>query len=484
MRITGNILDNIPTELLCNIFRVSIDSKPPRRDLCRLSLVCRRWRECVESSAVLWTHISTRDGPTHVRRALEKSKEALIDLHSPSNSEMTLETLLAEAGSHMARCRSLKAVISRAPSWERASGPLTTAQAPCLEILELSLICVGYGMSQNTVTLFGGAPAPSTLRHLSLDGIPVEVEPLSLSGLVSLSLEEIKAISTPQLLDILRGSPWLEDLTLRKNPRLVAIGTQASTMPPIELPNLVSLSFEWLDHGGTNSIICNIRVPNHRRVFIRGTIREASCLTTLLTPAITHILHTTVPTGDVSASVIRVEIDEDDEFIIRFRGIELSLLVDEEDRLQQALDWLVGGLGPEAAECPVHFMLDWSEMDPLRLAAVPQPLVVKRLSISDIWSLQGPLYDAMVQPPNPAPPGWLFAQTESLSVGLNQIDSDTQFISMLRSRYQGATAEGGTGLRCPMNLKSVELRGQLKTEGLVREIREILGEVDVFWAKE
>ncbi|KAG8923991.1 hypothetical protein FRC01_012078 [Tulasnella sp. 417] len=392
---------------------------------------------------------------------------------------MTLEALLAQAGPHMARCRSLEAVMWRTPPWERASGPLTTAQAPCLETLSLRLFYAEHPIPQNTITLFGGAPAPSTLRHLRLDGIPLEVEPLSLSGLVSLNLESIKAISTLQLLDILRGSPLLEDLALRKNPGLVAIGPQASTMPPIELPNLVSLSFEWLDHGGTNSIIRNIRVPNHHRLSIDGATDGASCLTTLLTPDITHILHTTIPTADLSSSVIRVEIDEGNEFIIGFRGIELSLLVDDGDRLQQVLGWLVDGLGPEAAECPVHFMLDRSEMDPVHLTVVPHPLVVKHLSISDMcYGYVEALYDEMIQPPDPASPGWLFAQMESLSVGLNRNESMLQLIVMLAIRYQGATAEGETGPRCPMNLRSVELRGQLKTEGLVEEIREILGEVD------
>ncbi|KAG8929317.1 hypothetical protein FRC01_004539 [Tulasnella sp. 417] len=382
----------------------------------------------------------------------------------------------------MARCHSLKAVIRTTPSWERASGPLTTAQAPRLERLDLCFIYADYSIPQNTITLFGGAPAPSTLRHLRLARIPLEVEPLGLSGLVSLFLEGIKSISTSQLLDILRGSPWLEYLTLIQNPGLVAIRPQASTMPPIELPNLVSLSFTWLNHGGTNSIISNIRVPNHRQISIGITIDGDSFLTTLLTPDITHILHATVPTADSSSSIIRVEIDEYDDFTIRFRGVKLSLCVDEGGRMQQVLGWLVDGLGPEAAGCSVHFMLDRSETDPAGLAAVPHPLVVKHLSISD-GSLEGSFYDAMIQPPDPASPTWLFAQMESLSVGLNRVESSMQLISMLRSRYQGATAEGETGLRCPMNLRSVELRGKLNTEGLVEEIREILGEVDVFWAK-
>ncbi|KIO34228.1 hypothetical protein M407DRAFT_240798 [Tulasnella calospora MUT 4182] len=64
------------------------------------------------------------------------------------------------------------------------------------------------------------------------------------------------------------------------------------------------------------------------------------------------------------------------------------------------------------------------------------------------------------------------------------MESREQLISMLRSRYGQANSEGEPGLRRPTSLRSVELRGRMRTQGLVEEIMEILGEARVFWANE
>lgn len=52
---------------------------------------------------------------------------------------------------------------------------------------------------------------------------------------------------------------------------------------------------------------------------------------------------------------------------------------------------------------------------------------------------------------------------------------------MLRNRYQGVTVAGETGSKCPLKLRSVELRAYNKIKGPVEEIKGILGEVNVFW---
>ncbi|KIO33160.1 hypothetical protein M407DRAFT_241168 [Tulasnella calospora MUT 4182] len=175
-----------------------------------------------------------------------------------------------------------------------------------------------------------------------------------------------------------------------------------------------------------------------------------------------------------------VEID----CMIQFRGITLDLSVDGEDQVQWVLAWLANGFRVEGAECRVRLMFYESEMDPVRLAAVRPSIVVKHLSISACMRnhLREYLFTAMTQPPDPPASSWLLARMESLSVEFKAIESQKELISMLRSRYEGTTQSAETDLRCPMNLRSVELRGQPRTEGLVEEIRGILGEVDVFWA--
>lgn len=111
-----------------------------------------------------------------------------------------------------------------------------------------------------------------------------------------------------------------------------------------------------------------------------------------------------------------MEIDDEDDCTIQFRGIELGLLVDGEDMVHRTLRCMVDGLGSEAGECPVRPILDSSTMGPVRLAAVPSLLVVKHLSIADYWSVCWKTHcTAMVGRPNATTPEWLFPRVESLS---------------------------------------------------------------------
>ncbi|KIO33137.1 hypothetical protein M407DRAFT_18002 [Tulasnella calospora MUT 4182] len=473
MSIPGDGLNGLPSELICNIFRLVINFVDPRKELCRLMLVCRRWREYVEDSALLWTTISAYDGLPHMRRALKNSRGAMIDLNFPvsPSSTVNLEAFIVEAGPHIPRWRSLILALHSPPSWESALAPLTTTPAPNLQILKIFVVYSGHSISANPITLFGGAPAPSSLKDLTLHHIPVAVEPLSLSGLVLLSLIEVYTISTPQLLEILRGCPGLETLRLDNNPRLTAIESQASNIQPIELPTLVSLSLKRLDNGGTNCILSNIRIPNRRRVSIRADMRQVNARSTPFTSAITHIFHTTIPIADLPSSIIRVEATRDDECTIKFRNIELELVVDGEDRVRDILGWLADGLGSEAAECSVHLIHGWSRWDPVRLAAVPPPLVIKHLTISDSASdlFREALYIALARVPDPPSSDWFLPQIESLSLRFQTTESQKQLTSMLRNRYEGGKAE----LRCPMNLRFIELRGGPRPEGLVEEIKGI-----------
>ncbi|KIO34229.1 hypothetical protein M407DRAFT_17131 [Tulasnella calospora MUT 4182] len=108
MAIGEDSINGLPTELLCEIFYLTIDSRDPPGDRCRLSLVCRLWRECIEGSALLWTDISARNARTYVRQALERSRGATINLNYSvhGNPKMTLEAFLVEAAPHTARWRS------------------------------------------------------------------------------------------------------------------------------------------------------------------------------------------------------------------------------------------------------------------------------------------------------------------------------------------------------------------------------------------
>ncbi|KIO25196.1 hypothetical protein M407DRAFT_25420 [Tulasnella calospora MUT 4182] len=184
MKFSRNI-NSLPNELLCEIFLLAVNPYSARTDRCRLILVCRLWKKHVEDSALLWADISARGGRAYIRRALENSKASMINLHYPEHNEahIDLESFMAEAGPYIARWRSLTVVARWSPQWESALDPLTSAQAPSLEFLELCLFGPGYLTPAKAITLFGGALAPSTLKYLTLSHVQVAIEPLGLSGL-------------------------------------------------------------------------------------------------------------------------------------------------------------------------------------------------------------------------------------------------------------------------------------------------------------
>ncbi|KAG8919399.1 hypothetical protein FRC01_001304 [Tulasnella sp. 417] len=490
MSIPGDGFNRLPRELVCDIFRLLIEDDAYEIDRRNLGLVCRRWWNFIESSPPLWTQIAAGDGHAEVRRALENSRGAMIDLFCPAQRWgcMSLKAFLDDTGPHVARWRSLWIAVTSESDW----APLTKVHPPSLKILSMKQHDRRGTLSENAITLFGGAPAPSTLKQLMLNAVPLAVEPLRPSGLVRLSLKQIGTISTLQLLQILRRSPGLEELKLDGNPKLAAIGPQASNIQPIELPKLVFLSLHRTTVDGTYCILSNIRIPNPRRsLFISANIRGLGTGPTLLRPAIAHLLHTApIPPADLPFSVIKAKLSGASYCIIQFRGMELRVQVDGEDHVQAIFSWLVNGLGSEAAECPVHLILDTSYMDPIRINAALGPLIVRHVSVSDAFGdhsvrpSRENLYLAMAHPPDSTSPGWFLPQLESLTVGFKTVESQERLVSMLRARYQGATSHGETESTRPRSLRSVELRGEPRAVGLVEEIQGILGEANVFWANE
>ncbi|KAG8950008.1 hypothetical protein FRC04_008087 [Tulasnella sp. 424] len=485
-----NRINDLPMELLCNILWLAIPPRKPRRDLCRLSLVCRLWWEWIESSALFWTYVSAEDGPTYVRRALEKSKHAPIDLrHSGHRSpDMTLEALLVQAGPHIARWRPLIASLPSSPvSWKATLAALTTTPAPSLRTLNLRLGGLNLSISQDMpIILFGGAPASPSLKNITLTQIPVAFGPLRLSGLVSLALKHMATVSTLQLFEILRNSPGLKTLRLEGNEGLAAVEPRSSAVEPIELPKLSSLIIKWIDHGAVNCLLSTIRIPNRRQVSIRADVSNINARSVLFTPSIAHILHVqpaAITALDSEPWNIKVGVD-DYCSTIEFRGLGLDFELTEEDQIQDILGWMAEGLGSEAPGCPVQLMLDWSTFDMARLAAVPAPLVVRHLSVSEtVFSiLPDSFHVALSRLLESTSSGWPLAQLESLSVRFDTVESQRELIALLQSRYGNTASASGTETRCPTNLRSVELRGRPRTEGLVEEIMGILGEANVFWA--
>lgn len=73
-------INQLPAEVLITVFRKSLDSARPGKDLVRLGLVCHFWRSIFESTPSLWAYINAADGIQHIQTAVRKTGEMPLEL--------------------------------------------------------------------------------------------------------------------------------------------------------------------------------------------------------------------------------------------------------------------------------------------------------------------------------------------------------------------------------------------------------------------
>ncbi|KAG8916284.1 hypothetical protein FRC01_003254 [Tulasnella sp. 417] len=267
---------DIPLELLLSIFRLSfdIDTTSLQRDRCRLSLVCRWWRDIVQDSACLWTDISAHDSESYIEKSLVKSAGFPIDIQYislESRSERpNLEAYLKLVFKHLPRCRSISLFMK-----EHRFGDLTellnrlrTAPPPGLESLALK----GSGFQRRDATprerqYVVGITAFPALRRLEFDGIRCALAPpgLLVNDFRSLNLIEVDKVEAEELLEALRNSPRLERLGLGRSPSECP---SQSAVVPIHLPQLLALHLIYLPIEVSNFLLTTIHAPNCSELFI------------------------------------------------------------------------------------------------------------------------------------------------------------------------------------------------------------------------
>ncbi|KAG8886807.1 hypothetical protein FRC00_000624 [Tulasnella sp. 408] len=207
-------MQRLPPEIVVEILRHSLQLGTRLRDLGQLSLVCKRWRVIVEDAAILWGGIDAAEGPSIVRKALHAAKDTLLDLtFYEHKSRMGRQVFFEATGERIAHWRSLTVVL-RSANWDFALDALEKGTAPNLETLHLSAQ-YGAEKKRNTVTLFGGNPAPSKLKEISLVHIPINLATLRLSGLKSISLWRTPSVSSMDIMNAIRGSPMIESIRLQ-----------------------------------------------------------------------------------------------------------------------------------------------------------------------------------------------------------------------------------------------------------------------------
>lgn len=153
-------IERLPPEMLVQVFNWHRGDSVPRR---ALSLVCRKWRNILLDSPILWSHlearvVSKREMDTEkdrLRRWIELSRSVLLDIvleaprsHLVLGHGCDLFELIANTG--VDRWRTLKLIYSGHPFIGLAqSFNHVSTNGRSISLRALSLIYVGYGLAND-----------------------------------------------------------------------------------------------------------------------------------------------------------------------------------------------------------------------------------------------------------------------------------------------------------------------------------------------
>ncbi|KAG8919807.1 hypothetical protein FRC01_001100 [Tulasnella sp. 417] len=384
----------------------------------RLGLVCRFWKAIVDRTPSFWGHIKADDGLQHARNALTKTGESPIDLFLGFFDVVTVDEFLEVVNRKVSCWRSVELEFDALPT---SFGGLHTSACHSLEELSLTWDFGNSYPPTSPLTLFDGAPAPTTLKNLTLYGVPVGLAPMRLSKLLSLELTEVPSIMMDDILLVLRNSPMLLILSLEE------LGSLHVPARSVGLPILLEALARCTLH---------LSIPLIRFL-----------LSALKTPSLHHLelaceLGGSIPTSHLFASPlssftptlrtllshathIKIILELSNSASITFGG--LVLILDSPgpgrfrfQRFREVLDSLMRHIGDRGKDLKVH--LDLVGVDPTTEELQifnRSPMVEQLLVHATFWGAHIPNVITALGTPITAPHAWLFPDLEVIHWNAN-----------------------------------------------------------------
>ena len=259
-RVPLDVLSLIPTHLSF------------KRDLFRVSSVCRHWRRTFVQHAALWSRLrltaSTAD--LHVKTLLERSRGSALDVivarRYPVMDRIRAETL-ALFSPHTQRIRNLDFVHSRWPDIQDFSSRVVSGPLPLLRTLKIDVVYEHYQpytwvMTPPSLSLFTSAINLKEFRLYSA-GLPF-LDHFFFPNLTTLELSATPKDGFPgsQLLNFLEASPTLRAVHVK-------IGADAllGDVPPgrvVTLPNVETFNLTMVEDRPGCKIAAHISCPSAR----------------------------------------------------------------------------------------------------------------------------------------------------------------------------------------------------------------------------
>ncbi|KIO21014.1 hypothetical protein M407DRAFT_29338 [Tulasnella calospora MUT 4182] len=200
-------IDLLPEEIFIKIIRLSIKADTPARDLAKLTAVCRLWKRILEEAPTFWTGATAAEVLEGLRRALRMVQDAPLDLKfDSSTAAVNIETFFQEMGSKISQWKTLFVNASGGSQVVGSTCPASTAP-PTLEVL---CFVYYYARSQvaHEIDLFGGQPAPASLKDVQLKSPLHSNASLSHSGIIQTQWTDSRAPPAPPKMEASASHPF------------------------------------------------------------------------------------------------------------------------------------------------------------------------------------------------------------------------------------------------------------------------------------
>ncbi|KAG8965508.1 hypothetical protein FRC05_003241 [Tulasnella sp. 425] len=444
----------LPDEIFLNIIRLSINSETPIQDLATLTTVCRPWKRILEGTPALWSEINASEGLGCIRKALRMAQGALLNIQvTRASSGVDLEAFSREIRGRILQWKTLLVEHDDWPQFASLTGLDSTAP-PQLERLHL-IHSQPSGPHENIVTLFGGEPAPPSLKDVRLEWVPVAIAPLRLSGLTSLVLSNPIHVPLEELVRVLEESPAL------KNLELSWWGSSASedgeiahpSIPrdqPTHLTSLRSLILLDIPQSIIRLLLSILRIPNVERIHINN-MSEASPISALVTADLDHLIPVLLRITS-AADRIRMTFYKNSYFAIIIGDFEFHWST-QLAHVPVFFDWLFIHVGVQPKETPTAIALLKCAHHIPQMAWLNSHFNVTRLALcSDRFSPQDPndllpfLSHPITVGSEASTPKWLFPNMEVFLSYSARPQHQARVASMIRERYSAVNAKDSTGV--------------------------------------
>lgn len=257
-------IQDLPKEVFVAIIQLSTGStkKTYYNNLHRLAQVSKSWALVVLGTPPLWSFVCSYRLPSTLETALARSKATLLSFEVSFADPwvMPQKDLVATMSQHVDRWKTADLTVSD-PRSLRELGDLA---APKLVHLKLGVCRPGFAEMLGVTLFQAGAPK---LSHIELAGISLDdwTAPY-LSGLRVLHLaytgDSKCGPSMRELLDVLRASPGLKELSLtRVTPRAEIEPTVDLQPDHVNMNELISLTINQLTPSVSRHMLNSIQVP-------------------------------------------------------------------------------------------------------------------------------------------------------------------------------------------------------------------------------